>query len=92
MQNYSNKEQQEIQRAYLGHEIFSIFIAWCYFRGNDGKLKIRDVTVTFDALDPSRIAAHIKVLVEVTKEMPGIFKAYLCSNGCDANFCLRFGI
>ena len=50
------------------------------------------MTVTFDALDPSRIAAHIKELEEVTKEMPGIFKAYLCSNGCDAQLCLRFGI
>ena len=34
----------------------------------------------------------MKVLEQVTKEMPGIFKAYLCSNGCDAQLCLRFGI
>ena len=50
------------------------------------------MTVTFDTLDPFRIAAHMKVLEEVTKEMPGIFKAYLCSNGCDAQLYLRFGI
>ena len=57
-ENYSNKEQQEIQSIYFGHETFHIFTACCYFHGNDGKLKTRNVTVTLEATDHSRIAEH----------------------------------
>lgn len=92
MENYSIRNNKKYRVPILDMETFSIFIAWSSFRGNNRKLKIRNVTVTLDTLDPFRIAAHMKVLEEVTKEMPGIFEAYLCSNGCDAQLCLRFGI
>ena len=36
-ENYKNKEQDEIQSAYFGHNSFSIFTACCYTRGIDGK-------------------------------------------------------
>ena len=92
-ENNPNKEQQETQSAYFGHETFSIFLAYWYFRENDGKLKTRNVTVTSEAKDHFRIVAHtcvIKVLEEVTKEMPAIIKVYLWSEGCAAQFCSRF--
>ena len=86
-ENYSNKEQQEIQSAYFGHETFSIFTACCYFRGHEGKLKTKNVTITSEATDHLRIAAHsciIKVLEEVTKAMQSISKIYVWSDGCAA--------
>ena len=92
-ENYSNKEQQEIQSAYFGHETFSIFTACCYFLGVDNKLTTKNVTITSEATDHSRIAAHtcvIRVLEEVTKEMPGISRLYLWSDGCAAQFRSRF--
>ena len=92
-ENNPNKEQQETQSAYFRQETFSIFIAYWYFRGNDGKLKTRNVTVTSEAKDHSRIAAHtcvIKVLEEVTNEMLAVIKVYLWSEGCAAQFCSRF--
>ena len=92
-ENYSNKEQQEIQSAYFGHETFSIFTACCYFRGHEGKLKTKNVTITSEATDHSRIAAHsciIKVLEEVTKAMQSISKIYVWSDGCAAQFRSRF--
>ena len=91
-ENYSNEEQQEIQSAYSGYETFSTFTA-CYFRENDRKLETRNVSVTLEATDLYRIAAHtcvFKVLEEVTREMSEIFKVYLWSDGCAAQFCSRF--
>ena len=84
------KEQQEIQGVYFGLKKFSVFIARYYFRGDHGKLKIRNVIVTFEAIDHSCITTHIKLLEEVTKEMPEIFKAYLYNNECETQLCLRF--
>ena len=38
-ENYVNKEQQEIQSTYFGHECFSIFTGYCYFRLANEDLK-----------------------------------------------------
>lgn len=65
------KKNQEIKSAYFGDETFSIFSVCCYFRGNGGKLKTSNVTVTLEAAELSRIVPHtfiFKVLEEVTKQ------------------------
>lgn len=49
--NYARKEQQEVQRACLGHVIFSVFIA-CYYVANE------NVTVKLKSSDHSCIAAY----------------------------------
>ena len=62
-ENYSNKEQQEIQSAYFGHETFSIFTACCYFRGHEGKLKTKNVTII-------RVLPHILASSKYLKRLP----------------------
>ena len=67
-ENYSNKDQQEIQSAYFGHNTFSIFTACAYYRTTDGIVGNKNITVTSNATDHSRIAAHtctMKVIEEL---------------------------
>ena len=45
-ENYKDKEQDEIQSAYFGHNSFSIFTACCYTHGIDGTLSNENFTVT----------------------------------------------
>ena len=61
-ENYVNKEQQETQSAYFGHECFSIFTASCYFRLANGDLVNVNKAVISKASDDSRIAAHTCVV------------------------------
>ena len=55
--SYSDKDQQEIQSAYFGHNTLSIFTACYCFRGGDGEIVSKNITVTSNATDHSRIAA-----------------------------------
>ena len=55
--SYSDKDQQEIQSAYFGHNTLSIFTACYCFRGGDGEVVSKNITVTSNATDHSRIAA-----------------------------------
>ena len=53
-ENYKDKEQDEIQSAYFGHNLFSIFMACCcYTCGIDGTLFNENFTVTSEATDHS---------------------------------------
>ena len=51
------EDQQEIQSAYFGHNTLSIFTACYCFRGGDGEVVSKNITVTSNATDHSRIAA-----------------------------------
>ena len=69
-ENYSNKHQQEIQNAYPAHNTFSIFTACCYFRGDGREVVSKNIMITCNATDHSRIAAHnctMKVIEELNK-------------------------
>jgi len=91
-ENYSNKDQQEIQSAYFGHDTFSLFTACCYFRGDNGETVSKNITVTSNATDHSRIAAHtciMKVIEELSKTVK-ITKIHVWSDGCSAQFRSRF--
>ena len=57
-ENSSKKDQQEIQSACFGHNTFSIFTACCCFREDDGEVVSKNITVTSNATDHSRAAAH----------------------------------
>ena len=52
-ENYKDKEQDKIQSAYFGHNLFSIFMACCYTCGTDGTLFNENFTVTSEATDHS---------------------------------------
>ena len=87
-ENYSNKDQQEIQSAYFGHNTFSIFMACCCFCGDDGEVVSKNITVTSNATDHSLIAAHtcnMKVIEELNKTVQ-IAKVHAWSHGCAAQF------
>ena len=56
-ENYVNKQQNEIQSAYFGHDCFSVFTACSHLCDAGGKLINENVTVISEASDHSRIAA-----------------------------------
>ena len=68
-ENYEDKEQEEIQSAYFGHNSFSIFTACCYTRRIDGTLLNEKFTVTSEANDDSRIAAFscINLIIDLLR-------------------------
>ena len=68
-ENYEDKEQDEIQSAYFGHNSFSIFTACCYTRRIDGTLLNEKFTVTSEANDDSRIAAFscINLIIDLLR-------------------------
>ena len=76
--HYSNKDQEEIQSAYFGHNTFSIFTTCFYFRGDDEEVVSKNITVTSNATDHSCIAAHtctMKVIEELLKFTFGVMDA-----------------
>ena len=78
--NYKDKEQDEIQSAYFGHNSFSIFTACFYTRGIDGTLLIENFTVTSEATDHCRIAAFSSINLitdSLQKRFPSHFNNYL---------------
>ena len=92
-----NKEQDEIQSAYFGHNSFSIFTACCYTRGSDGTILNENFTVTSEATDHSRIAAfsYINLITDsLQKKFPSQFNNYpvfyIWSDGCPSQFRSRF--
>ena len=87
--NYKDKEQDEIQSAYFGHNSFSIFTACCYTRGIDGTLLNENFTVTSEATDHSRIAAFSCInLIKDSLQNHPVF--YIWSDGCASQFRSRF--
>ena len=96
-ENYKDKEQEEIQSAYLGHNSFSIFTACCYTRGIDGTLLNENFTFTSEATDHSRIAAFscINLIIDsLQKKFPSQFNNYpvfyIWKDGCASQFRSRF--
>ena len=68
--NYKDKEQDEIQRAYYGHNSFSIFTVCCYTCGIDGIVLHEKFTVTSEATNHSRTAAFscINLIIDPLQE------------------------
>ena len=67
-------------------------MACCYFRGDDGEVVSKNITVTSNAADHSRIAAHTcttKVIEELNKTIQ-IAKVHVWSDGCAAQFRSRY--
>ena len=55
-ENYSNRNQNEIQSAYFGNNSFSLFTA-CAFYNNQGKTEKVSVTITTEGSDKSRVTS-----------------------------------
>ena len=61
-ESYENKQQREIQSAYLGHTRFSILTACCYLRDIENKMICEFVTISRELSDLSRAAAFTSML------------------------------
>ena len=88
-EKYNNKDQQEIESAYFGHNAFEIFTVCCCFCGDKGELVSKNIMVIFNAVDHSRIAAHtcnMKVIEKLNKTIQ-IVKVYISSDRFAAQFC-----
>ena len=78
-ENYKDKGQDEIQSAYFGHDLFSIFTACCYTRWIDGTLFNENFNVTSEATNRSRIEAFscINLIIDsLQKKFPSQFHNY----------------
>ena len=96
-ESYKNVHQNEIQSAYFGSSIFSIFIACCYSKSlidNGDGLKKDSVVVISESKDHNRIAALtcLKKVIEEVEKFNAVkcTKAVVWSDGCAAQFRSRF--
>ncbi|XP_066916722.1 uncharacterized protein [Clytia hemisphaerica] len=96
-EGYKNRNQDEIQSAYFGHETFSIFTACGYFRPNDTfDLEKVPLTIVSETNEHSRIASFTcvsKIIDCVEDRLPlryTLKKVYLWSDGCSSKFRSRF--
>jgi len=96
-EGYKNKNQDEIQSAYFGHETFSIFTACGYFRPNEtAELEKVPLTIVSEANDHSRIASFTcvsKVIDSIEERLPLLNKlqqVYIWSDGCSSQFRSRY--
>ena len=94
-ESYANKQQDEVQSAYFGHENVSIFTACCYVRDGNELIK-HCIAIVSEESDHSRIATHsciLKVIDEIKKlnhNFPPRIKIQLWSDGCASQFRSRF--
>ena len=56
-ESYKNSQQNEMQSAYFGNSVFSIFTACCYSRSPDGSLKKDSIVVISESKDHDRKAS-----------------------------------
>ena len=93
-ENYTNKDQGQIQSAYFGQKSFSIFTACCYVK-IDGVIINENVTVTSEANDQSRSAGMScwrKVLAHIRDKyrLEDSLILHLWSDACSGQFRSRF--
>ena len=93
-ENYTNKDQGQVQSAYFGQKPFSIFTACCYPKV-DGVILNENVTATSDNNDHSRNAAMScwkKVLSDVREKyhLEESLILRFWSDGCSGQSCSRF--
>ena len=93
-ENYTSKDQGQVQSAYFEQKSFSVFTACCYLKVDDVTLN-ENVTVTSEAIDHSRSAAMScwrKVLSYVQKKyrLDESLILRFWSDGCFRQFRFRF--
>ena len=56
-ESYRNDKENEIQRAYLGNQSFSLFTSCCYFKGITSKIRNESAVVVTENSDNNRITS-----------------------------------
>lgn len=101
--NYENKQRNEIQSAYFGHEAFTIFTAACYFKDvqdthdlridEDTNLYILPIVVISNQTNYERnivFACNKKVIDTIKRYLPQLNRVYFWSDGCASQFRSHF--
>ena len=93
-ENYSNIQQGEMQRAYFGHDSFSIFTASCYLR-KDVDIINENISIISEASDHSRIVAVTRIskvfdFVREKHNLPPEVTLHIWSDGCAGQFRSRY--
>ena len=92
-ENYSNRNQNEIQSVYFGNNTFSVLTA-CAFYSNQAAIEKVPITITTETRDKSRITSVSRVVSlmkylrsQLDKEFDTV---HIFSNGCTAQFRSRY--
>ena len=93
-ENYTNKDQSQVQSAYFGQKPFSIFTVCCYPKV-DGVILNENVTATSETNDHSRniaMSCSKKVLSDVREKyrLEESLILRFWSDGCSGQSCSRF--
>ena len=95
-ENYNNKQQWGIQKAYFGHASFSILAACCYFKDESNAINKEAITVTSETSDHSRSASVscLQKVIHFVREkythLPLKLNVIVWSDGCAAQFRSRY--
>ena len=101
--NYENKQHHEIQSAYVGHKIFTILTAVCYFHTSisiensvideeSNLVKFLVVIISNETKHDHNMAfSNNNKLIRMVKDMaPNISMFHFWSNGCAGQFRSQF--
>ena len=88
-ESYKNVNQDEIQSAYFGQSLFSIFTAYAYTCTHR---EIRTISITVQ----NQMSTHLsplcihKIINHIEEKVGAFMKLYICSDGCVSQFRSRF--
>ena len=93
-ESYKNKEQDEIQSAYLGQSSLSLFKAAVYHLDSDRNLVKRPAAGVSESIDHSRIAALtcINFVIKEVERHTNLTKMIMWSDGSAAQFRSHFAL
>ena len=73
VESYRNDQQNEIQSAYFGNQIFSLFTSCCYFKGATREIRNKSVVVVTENSDHNRITSMscLKKIIDTVETESG---------------------
>ena len=94
-ENYKSQDQNEIQSAYFGQVIFSLFTAFPYYRCSEtNAVKTMSTTMTLEVSDKTRMTSItcVKKVIDLVllKIVNKIDMMYIVSDGCTSQFRSKF--
>lgn len=92
-ENYVNKQVNEPQSAYFGHDGFSLYTCQTYFRNQNGEREKRSFCIVTDEHKHDKFGAftfNCEIIKALRAENSDISKIYFWSDGCAGQFRSRF--
>ena len=91
--NYDNKQANEIQSAYFGHDTFTLYTVCCYWKNDKGELVPMSLGIVSNEANHDRNVAYtnnLKVIEILRVKVKGLKVVYFWSDGCASQFRSRF--